>query len=403
MKGIVQSYKKFLNRRNLYLFLIYFCFFFFNGPLEQSLSLFFDSRGFSTFLYGVFLSCSNGMGIVLPAIVAFLTINYNYRLITSVGLLISMVSGILLCRSESFLAAIVFALLLYSARSFFNFSFGSAVTAFIPAEDRAQYFVIRDIFLYGGISLGLFWGSYIIDKLNIDIMYFVFSLGISISVVQIIVFYKKGQNTDASVSKKHTSFRLSNLKNKTILSLISIQCLKLIYGTTGAFVPLLGVRIGIDYDRILKLLSFVTFANTILSFFLAYHSNEKGKKNLFILDILIDMIPCFLFAFTKSMVVYTIGIIISSIKDALAPISFAYLYDCLEQDTTVAVIGVIESTSNAVGIIAPILIGAMWQFSYRIVFILGATACFLAALIGILNLPDIQPSGTAAPDQENSL
>ena len=59
----------------------------------------------------------------------------------------------------------------------------------------------------------------------------------------------------------------------------------------------LGVKIGVDYDSILKLLSFVTFVNVILSFFLAYYSNEKGKKNLFILDIVIDIIPCMLFAF----------------------------------------------------------------------------------------------------------
>lgn len=399
MKGILQSYRKSLDRRNLRLFFVYFCFFFFNGPLEQSLPLFFDSRGYSTFLYGVFLSCSNGIGIILPAMVAFLTINFNYRIITSVGLLISMVSGILLCRSESSLLVIVLTLLLCSGRSFFNFSFGSAVTTLIPSEDRAQYFVIRDIFLFGGISLGLFLGSYIIDRLSIDIMYLLFSLGMSISIVQIIIFYKKGKNTDASISGKDTSFKLSNLKNKTVFSLIIIQCLKLVYGTTVEFVPLLGVKIGVDYDSILKLLSFVTFVNVILSFFLAYYSNGKGKKNLFILDIVIDIIPCMLFAFTKSIVVYMIGLVISSIKDALAPLSFAYLYDCLDQDMTVAVVGLIESTSNVVGIIAPILIGAMWQFSYRIVFVLGAIACFLATLIGILNLPDVQPGGTATPGQ----
>ena len=387
MSGIFLSYKRTFSRKNVYLFFIYFAFFLFNGPLEQSISLFFESKGFSTFSYGLFLSLNNMMGIILPMLAALFTLKTNYKLVTTLGLGVAIFGGVCLVYSQYLSTMILFALFLFAGRYFFNFSFGSVVTAEIPSRERATYFVIRDIFLYGGMSFGLFAAGYVIDGLSIKAMYLLFSLGLGI----VAVFIAKGgtveKSAEAKESKKN-SFQLSGLKNKTVFTFVVIQCFKLVYGSAVSFVPLLGVKIGIEYDSILKVLGSVVFANGLLSFFLAYLVSETGKKKYYILDILIDIIPCLLFALTRSVPIYILGIVISTIKDSFAPISFSYLYDCLDEETTIGMVGMIESISNIVGIVSPVMIGLLWEFSYQAVFLLGAAACILAAVIGIKNLPD---------------
>ncbi len=175
MKNQVFSfYKDTINKRNMSLFCVYFLFFFFNGPLEQSISLFFDSKGISTSTYGIFLALNNGIDITLPALVAYLTVKVNYKFVTTTGLMITIVSGLLLGLSSGGWMIISLALLMFMGRSFFNFSFGSVVTASLPAKSRSNYFVIRDLFLYGGISLGLFIASGIIQKFNISYVYIFF-------------------------------------------------------------------------------------------------------------------------------------------------------------------------------------------------------------------------------------
>ena len=382
-------YKDTINKRTIYLFCTYFLFFFFHGPLEQSIALFFDSKGVSTSTYGIFLALNNGIDIILPALVAYFTVKMNYKFVTTAGLMLAVISGSLLGWSSSDWGIICLALLMFTGRSFFNFSFGSVVTANLPAKSRANYFVIRDLFLYGGISLGLFAASMVIQKANISYMYIIFSTGL-ICVVWFILFDQTASISTTNEDLTKTVFKLSFLKNKTVCSLILVQCLKMIYGSCIVFVPLLGTRIGINYNKILTIFAVVGIINMVASFILSYISNEKGKKNFYIADIAIDIIPCLLFAISDHFIIYILGIAVSSIKDAFSPISFAYLYECLDEDTTITMIGMIESASNILGIIVPVLIGFLWEYSYRSVFLLGAMACGLAVFISIKNLPDIR-------------
>jgi len=177
------------------------------------------------------------------------------------------------------------------------------------------------------------------------------------------------------------------MEGRHILTFVLVQCLKQIYGTTTAFVPLLAMQLGLDAGNVLSIIGIVTFCNSILSVFLAHLSDATGRKKLFILDIIIDIIPCLLYAFTSSVLFFCIGLAVSTIKDAFAPISFAYLYDCLDDDKTVTMIGLIDSASNAVGLFIPALMGLLWSISYRSVFIIGAAACLLAAILSAINLP----------------
>ena len=390
MRKIIPSYKDMFKKNYLYLFMIYFVFFFMNGPLEQSLVLLFQNMGFNEVFYGIFLSLNNAVGIFLPSAVAILTIKFKFKRVTIIGLLISITGGILLGIISGPWPAVICALILFSGRAFFNFSFGSIVNISIPANERAKYFVVRDLFLFGGISAGLLAGSRIISRINIGWLYISFSIGLAFALF-LVLFYagridNAGDTKDAEKTKR--KLRLSHIKkDKVMLTFVLVQCLKQIYGTTTAFVPLLAMQLGLDAGNVLSIIGIVTFCNSILSVFLAHLSDATGRKKLFILDIIIDIIPCLLYAFTSSVLFFCIGLAVSTIKDAFAPISFAYLYDCLDDDKTVTMIGLIDSASNAVGLFIPALMGLLWSISYRSVFIIGAAACLLAAILSAINLP----------------
>lgn len=388
-KYVFTVYKNTINKRNIFLFCIYFLFFFFNGPLEQSIALYFDFKGVSTAIYGIFLALNNGIDIILPTAIAYFTIKSNYKLVTTAGLLLTIISGILIGIASGNLVIVCLALIMFMGRSFFNFSFGSVVTANLPSKNRANYFVIRDLFLYSGISIGLFVASIIIAKANISYVYILFSIGL-ISVVCLILFDKSIDLSDKRERQSKAPFKFSFLKNKTVFSLILIQCLKMIYGSCIVFVPLLGTKLGINYNKILTTFALVGVVNVLVSFVFSYISNEKGKKGFYIVDIAIDIIPCLLFAISDHFIIYILGIVVSTIKDAFAPISFAYLYECLDENTTITMLGIIESASNILGILVPIIVGMLWEYSYRSVFLLGAVACGIAVIIGVKNLPDIK-------------
>jgi len=221
LRKIIPSYKDMFKKNYLYLFMIYFVFFFMNGPLEQSLVLLFQNMGFNEVFYGIFLSLNNAVGIFLPSAVAILTIKFKFKRVTIIGLLISITGGILLGIISDPWPAVICALILFSGRAFFNFSFGSIVNISIPANERAKYFVVRDLFLFGGISAGLLAGSRIISRINIGWLYISFSIGLAFALF-LVLFYtgridNAGDTKDAEKTKR--KLRLSHIKKDKVKEL----------------------------------------------------------------------------------------------------------------------------------------------------------------------------------------
>ncbi|MDE6053100.1 MAG: hypothetical protein K2G55_04935 [Lachnospiraceae bacterium] len=87
------------------------------------------------------------------------------------------------------------------------------------------------------------------------------------------------------------------------------------------------------------------------------------------------------------MIVFIIEMILSMVKDIFAPVSFAYFYDMFDDHNGTIVLGIVESFSSAIGIIMPVIVGWIWEFSPQLVFGIGAAGCLLLSGIAAAYLP----------------
>lgn len=83
-------------------------------------------------------------------------------------------------------------------------------------------------------------------------------------------------------------------------------------------------------------------------------------------------------------------IVVIMAKDAFAPISFAYFYDCFQGEQAAEVMGLTTSVGNAFSLVMPLVIGWLWSVSTTFVFVLGAVCNLLAAAVVIVMLPNVK-------------
>lgn len=393
-----KSYQQLFSKSFILLYCIYFTFFLSDGIFEQSIPLLFEYYNFPEHVYGFLLSLNNAISVFLPTIVATLSFKFGAKFIGVIGILFALIASFFLgFFQNSIILSIVFAIILYSGRTFFNFSFGNDINQYVSDSKRAKYFVIRDIFLYGGISIGLFLGGYFIKRSDIAVFYKLFCFAYLFTIFFIYKFYfniEKNSmlnNNDENLKIKKINY-FALLKDKTICAFILINILTSIYGVSCSFVPLLGTKLGLDIGNVISMLGFISVINTFFSLIFAHITDNFGRKSFYIFDIAFDALPALLFAFTQNIYLYVLGLVLSMIKDAFAPISFAYFFDCFNNSESSIVLGFISSVGSAVNLIVPIFVSFLWSSSYKYVFILGAFCNIIAALVATFMLPNNTPS-----------
>lgn len=86
-----------------------------------------------------------------------------------------------------------------------------------------------------------------------------------------------------------------------------------------------------------------------------------------------------------------IGYGIALLKDMLAPISFSYVYDCLEKDDNRKIapvkIGLLNTISNCLAIACPSIIGIAWKNYFNTILFLSGIILIIAVLSCCFVLP----------------
>lgn len=391
-----KSYQTLFSKGFILLYCIYFTFFLPNDVFERSIPLLFEYYNFPESVYGLLLSVNNAISIFLPTIVAGLSLRFGGKILGIIGLTIALIAAFLLGSFQnSILFAIVVSVLLFSGRTFFNSSFGNEVNQFIPDSKRAKYFVIRDIFLFGGVSVGLFLGGLFIKQSNIATFYRLFSFVYLFAIFFISRFYshiEKNPTAEQDFNRINSKTKKADyralLKNKTVIAFILINALTSIYGVSCSFIPLLGTKLGLDIGNVLSMLGFISVINTLFSLIFAHITDNLGRKFFYIFDIAFDTLPALIFAFTQNIYLYIFGLILSMVKDAFAPISFAYFFDCFDDNNSSLVLGFISSVGSAFNLVVPIFVSFLWANSHKYVFFLGAFCNVVAALLAAFMLPN---------------
>ena len=375
--------------------LLYFFFFAANGGMEYNIPFFLKDRGISDSIYGVFISFVNVVEVVIPLVIVFLTKRYGPVKVNNIFLILGIFISVILCfiSGEGFVFGGL--LVIYCTRPIFNYSIGNSVNLSIPSKERSEYFAVRDVFLYGGIAISTFLSSYIIQKVGMDFLYGILSVGFVITIFLSIKIGRKGNIKQEIQEKILLKDYLNELKiiikNKFYWVLLLFEIASVVYAIVLKFIPLLALQRKVELSSFLNYTAVFTIINCIGSFILAYVAKRAQRKKIYLFDVGFDIISVCLFLVTGSVNFFLFGYCISLLKDMFAPISFGYLYDCIEwkngSKNAPIVLGLLDAISNIVSISLPIVIGIFWEMYFYII-LLGCGVLFAITVgIGLFFLP----------------
>ena len=170
-----------------------------------------------------------------------------------------------------------------------------------------------------------------------------------------------------------------------------------VYGTILRFIPLLAIAREIEISVFLKYTAVFTVINCICSLFLTLITDRLDKKWVYLFDVGFDILSVALFLIPTGNFWFMAGYCISLLKDMFAPVSFGYLYDCVEvcqgDKNAPVVLGGIESFSNMLNIMFPLVIGALWMKFFNGILVGCSVLLALVVAMGAVVFPGSKITG----------
>ncbi|MDE5825248.1 MAG: MFS transporter, partial [Lachnospiraceae bacterium] len=292
--------------------------------------------------------------------------------------------------------------LLACVRTGFNYSLGNDINYEIADGHRGKYFAVRDLFLYGGISLGLFLGGQLVKIFNVSTMYQAGGVLYILPLIMILLVRAEcrsrveqdGQmaNSDNSDEEEEEKVSWKSFRkiagDKKFWTYMTVKLFSNVYAVAMGYLPLYAMTIGISVSNVMSIFSFMTLFNAVGALFVSHMGDLKGRKWFYVFDIGFDTLPALIFLLSHNVIVFMIGIVLSMVKDIFASVSFAYFYDVFDDHNGTIILGIVESFSSAVGIVMPVIVGWVWEVSPQLVFGIGAAGCLLSACVAAVFLPD---------------
>lgn len=391
MKKLFSSFKP-IFRNYFLILLVYFFFYISSGGMENNIPFLFEKRVGNS-LYGFFLSLLSIMDVVLPLLIVYFSKKFTPLATGGFSLLLGAAAAAAVSLTEH--KTVVFAglFLIYCVRIMFNYSAGNSFNLAVPSEERTEYFALRDIFLYGSIALSTWFSGKIIGKWNLEAAYGVLSVGFLIA----FVFTWKGQKwirqeEEERICLKEYIARIGTIfRDRVVRMFLLTEIAAGVYGTILRFIPLLALSRNIEVSVFLKYTAAFTVINCICSLLLTLVTDRLDKKWVYLFDLGFDLLSIGLFLIPAGNFWFLAGYCISLLKDMFAPVSFGYLYDCVEvchgDKNAPVVLGVIESFSNMLNIVFPLVIGILWTRYFYVVLVCSGVLLALVVAVGAAVFP----------------
>lgn len=401
MKSILQSYRGMFRKKYIKIYLLYMLFFMVDGPVQNMLPVLLEEKGQPARYYGYLLALINACCVVVPGLVSILSVRYSAYRVAAAAMIVAIVTGCMVFGVNQTYLLIAVLVVLACARTGFNYSLGNDINYEIEDDHRGKYFAVRDLFLYGGISLGLFLGGQLVKVIGVSGMYAAAGLLYVLPLVMIVIVYrecgarKDGQETDSDKdAEEETEERVSwsvfrrIAGDKKFWSYMIVKFFANIYGVAMEYLPLYALTIGISVSNVMSIFSFMTLFNAVGALFVSHLGDLKGRKWFYVFDIGFDALPAMIFLLSRNVPLFVFGIVLSMVKDVFASVSFAYFYDVFDDHNGTIILGIVESFSSAIGIVMPVVIGWVWEVSPQLVFGIGAAGCLLSAGVAAVFLPN---------------
>lgn len=401
MKSIIQSYKGMFRKKYIKIYLLYMFFFMVDGPVQNMLPVLLEEKGQPARYYGYLLALINACCVVVPGLAGILAVKFSAYRVAAVSMIAAIITGCMAYGVNRAYLLVAVLVVLACVRTGFNYSLGNDINYEIAEEHRGKYFAVRDLFLYGGISLGLFLGGQLVKVVRVSGMYAAAGVLYVLPLIMIFVVHRecsavkdKQKSDSAADAEDEMQERVSwNVfrriaGDKKFWSYMIVKFFANIYGVAMEYLPLYALTIGISVSNVMSIFSFMTLFNAIGALFVSHMGDLRGRKWFYVFDIGFDALPAVIFLLSQNVILFVLGIILSMVKDVFASVSFAYFYDVFDDHNGTIILGIVESFSSAVGIIMPVVIGWVWEFSPQLVFGIGAVGCLLSAGVAAVFLPD---------------
>lgn len=385
------SYRNLLKKEYLFVYAIYFFVFFAIGSLDQQIPLFFDTVENGAVIYGVFLSALSFANIVLPtvAVVVAKKIGAKMTGVVCFAFTVLMAGALFLATNAVLIAALFF--MINISQIVFNFSLGSAICLAVDSRDKGKFFAVRDVFLYGSISLGLFLSGILVKHVGMKEIIAGYAAVMAIPLVLLLAGGKNRfiREDGGEEAEKFTLKGIRKaLRNRTFVLLLVVSALLAVYGCVYSYVPMLATGVGLDYTGILNSFAIVTVINVVLALFLSGVADATGRKLFFVVDIVSDLIPITLFMLSENALVFTAALVLAALKDVFAPITFAYKYGLFDEKDGPLYISLLESVTGIFTFVLPTVIGVLWESCGKWLFALAFVAVLAAGIVAAF-LPDV--------------
>ncbi len=366
-------------------FLVYFLFFFINGALESFYPMYLEKLKFTGKEIGFAFTVINFSQIFLPTLTSTLTNKFKAKKVVTTGLLIILTFSLIIYNQKYLLGVVVLGIIIHMARPIFNFSLGNDILVSVDSEERGKYLSIRDLFLFGGMSIGIFAFSILVKNNGLRFSFNIWNL---LYIVLIIYIVKHFQQNKHNEEIEEDSGKLKSvIKEKNLLVVIVINVLLTFSYACTKFVPILAMNIGFKIDEFMKYQSLFIIINALMAYKLADHFAKKNKRKVYLTDIAVDVLPFTLLALNLSKVGFIIAFLILQLKDIFSPVSFSYVMDLFEEKNITTVLGLLESINNCVGLIAPLFIGFLWDIIGIKIFYFATAITILTAVVAFIRLP----------------
>lgn len=397
MRELLKSYKEMFRKKYVKIYLLYMLFFVADGPVQNMMPILMEEKGQSAHHYGYLLALVNACCVAVPGAAGIISAKYSAYRVAIVTMLVAVVTGCMAgAVNQTYLLTGVLAVLA-CVRTSFNYSLGNDINYEIAEEHRGKYFAVRDLFLYGGISLGLFLGAQIVKAFHVSAMYVTAGIAYMLPFMMIFAVRKEcstdtgrmSQMPDGDTEEKVSwkSFR-KIAGDKKFWAYMTVKFFANIYAVAMEYLPLYALTMGISVSNVMSIFSFMTLFNAFGALFVSHLGDLKGRKWFYVFDIGFDALPTVIFLLSRSVPVFVIGIVLSMVKDIFASVSFAYFYDVFDDHNGTIILGIAESFSSGIGIVMPVIVGWVWEFSPQLVFGIGAAGCLLSAGVAAVFLPD---------------
>lgn len=345
------------------LFTLYFLYFFIVDALEITIPLYFEEIGIAATIMGLIFSLANGIRFTSSIFMIFK--KYNYRIILFFIFFLLGFAALIFSLSQHYLLLTVFSILVFSTRSLFNINLNPVLLYSVSYDERGKLMGTRDIFLYSGSALGLFFCGYIVQTSFLGVFILLFVL--AILSIFIICFIKKdeiNEDTKSHITSEKVNYKLI-FKNKTILKFCLLGFLGSFISGNLFLVPLLGNSIGVTYEHIFYTFTGSTIIAAILSYSGGIITDKFNKKVLLVVNMIFDLVMYVFLFLADSTVLFIICLGLMSIQYIFAPVFSVFFSEFFNKEEGEIAWKILVPFMLLAEMISPILWGIIWDSSLQ--------------------------------------